>query len=243
MEREADSRAFESPRRKQDPRGRQEESEEVVDDDERLDKFLREMRLTGARRGYLLKLQPAFAHHRVGAAERAVHLLKCFFRDVSRDKVLTAWKLRYLVKKFSYIHNSRPVAISGRGDCYLTRAHTLAGRNIPYFRETEHEGDDDVRAHRRWKDDVAQAEEHYGQLFEEFMVLKEEEYLQLHRTKFTSADVPCIGDLVHLRSMPNYLHFSLGIVYAIEESDDQEDRTFWVRVIKPKSPQHPSPYD
>ena len=100
-----------------------------------------------------------------------------------------------------------------------------------------------VSAQRRWKDDVEQAEEEFGQLFQEFLILKEEEYLQLHKTKFTSADIPRVGDLIHLRSMPHYLHFSLGIVFAVEQSDDGESRTYWVRVVKPKSSQHPSPHD
>ena len=216
------------------------EAEEGLDEDELMRQFVKDLRLTSARRGYLLRVAPPFAHHRLGSCERVVHLLKTFFKNVSRNRTLTTFQLRYLVKKFSYQHNSRPVCISGRGASYLSRVHLLSGRTVPYFQEAA--DSKAVSSHRQWKEDAAEVDDAYNELFQEFLVLKESEFLELHHAKFSATDTPALGDLVHVRSMPSYLHFSLGIVIAIEEADDKESRTYWVRISRPSAPTHPAPY-
>ena len=218
------------------------ESENVEEESHFMEKFVREMRLTSARRGYLLKIAPPHAHHQIGSCEKIVHLLKCYFRDLPPEKNLNIWSLRYILKKFSFLHNSRPVCVQGKAATYLTRAHLLSGRSVPYFRENERlEEEEEVSSRRRWKDDAEEVESQFYDLFQQYLLLKEEYYLRINKNKFNANSVPEIGDLVHVRSFPRCINFSLGIIVAVEHSDDGEQRTFWLKIVRPAVSSHPFP--
>ena len=94
---------------------------------------------------------------------------------------------------------------------------------------------------REFKQGVDTVERELADLFDQFLVLQEESFLKLNENKFTSDDLPRIGDICHIKSLPRHHYFSLGVVFHIEASSDSIPRTFWLRVMRPRQPSHPFP--
>ena len=76
------------------------EEDDGRSEDDLLEEYIRQLRLSSSRRGYKLKISPGNCHHRLGASEIMVNILKNYFKDLPRTKTLSLVELQYLVKKF-----------------------------------------------------------------------------------------------------------------------------------------------